>query len=180
MDHPPGSDVPPTESQRAARRLGLFALAFGSGFAVLAIEIAGARMIAPVFGLSAIPWTAVIGVILAALAVGSHIGGRLADQGRVPLPAILLAAGATGALPVIGAGVPWVARDVLGFIPGAVASALVLFAPSVLCLGAVVPFLVQADTESLGMVGRRAGDMSAAATAGRCPCSWLRRRERSS
>ena len=45
-------------------------------------------------------------------------------------------------------------------------SALVLFAPSVLCLGAVVPFLVQADTESLGTVGRRAGDMSAAATAG--------------
>lgn len=163
---PEGAATPPPPRRSAARRLGLFALAFGSGFAVLAIEIAGARMIAPVFGLSAIPWTAVIGVILAALAVGSHLGGRLADQGRIPLPAILLAAGATGGLPVIGAGVPWVARDVLGFIPGAVVSALVLFAPSVLCLGAVVPFLVQADTESLGTVGRRAGDMSAAATAG--------------
>lgn len=151
---------------RSLRRLGLFALAFGSGFAVLAIEIAGARMIAPVFGLSAIPWTAVIGVILAALAVGSHLGGRLADRGTVSLPMILAAAGATGVLPVLGAGVPWIARDLLGFIPGAVASALLLFAPSVLCLGAVVPFLVQADTESLDKVGRRAGDLSAAATAG--------------
>ena len=82
------SAVPAATAGSTARRLGLFALAFGSGFAVLAIEIAGARMIAPVFGLSAIPWTAVIGVILAALAVGSHLGGRLADQGRVPLPAI--------------------------------------------------------------------------------------------
>jgi predicted membrane-bound spermidine synthase len=168
-----GTPVGGTDEVRAVspvrhplRRAGLFALAFGSGFAVLAIEIAGARMIAPVFGLSAIPWTAVIGVILTALAVGSHLGGRLADQGSVSLPAILATAGATGVLPVLGSAVPWVARDALGFIPGAVASALVLFAPSVLCLGAVVPFLVQADTESLGMVGRRAGDLSAAATAG--------------
>lgn len=149
-----------------SRRIGLFAIAFGSGFAVLAIEIAGARLIAPVFGLSVVPWTAVIGVILAALAFGSHLGGRLADAGRVPLSRLLLIAGATGALPVIGAGVPWVARDVFGFIPGALVSALVLFAPSVLCLGAVVPYLVQADTKSLDSVGRRAGDVSAVATAG--------------
>ncbi|MGY8777610.1 MAG: fused MFS/spermidine synthase, partial [Longimicrobiales bacterium] len=60
------------------QRKGSFAIAFGSGFAVLTIEIAGARLIAPVFGLSVVPWTAVIGVILAALAVGSHLGGRMA------------------------------------------------------------------------------------------------------
>jgi predicted membrane-bound spermidine synthase len=148
------------------RRLGFFALAFWSGFAVLTIEIAGARLIAPVFGLSAIPWTAVIGVILGALAIGSHLGGRLADSGAIPLSAILAFAGLTGALPVVGEGFPWMARDVLGFIPGAVVSALVLFGPPVLCLGAVVPYLVQADTETLGTVGRRAGDVSAAATAG--------------
>jgi spermidine synthase len=65
------------------------------------------------------------------------------------------------------------ARDVLGFIPGAVASALILFAPPVLCLGAVVPYLVQADTESLGAVGRRAGDVSAAATAGSIAGTFL-------
>ncbi len=148
------------------RRLGYFLLAFGSGFAVLTIEIAGARLIAPVFGLSVVPWTAVIGVILAALAVGSHLGGRLADAGRIPLSTVLATAGLTGALPVLGAGFPWAARELFGFIPGALVSALVLFAPPVLCLGAVVPYLVQADTESLGSVGRRAGDISAAATAG--------------
>lgn len=164
MEQP--ASVPDPRAEGGLRRLGLFALAFGSGFAVLVIEIAGARMIAPVFGLSAIPWTAVIGVILAALALGSHLGGRMADRGNVPLPLILVAAGATAVLPVLGMAVPWIARDLLGFIPGAVASAVVLFAPSVLCLGAVVPFLVQADTESLGTVGRRAGDLSAAATAG--------------
>lgn len=149
-----------------SRRAGFFALAFGSGFAVLTIEIAGARLIAPVFGLSAVPWTAVIGVILAALAVGNHLGGRLADGGRIPLSRILVLAGVTGVLPVLGGEVPWVARSVFGFIPGALLSSLVLFAPPVLCLGAVVPYLVRADTESLATVGRRAGDISAAATAG--------------
>jgi spermidine synthase len=144
----------------------LFALAFASGFAVLTIEIAGARLIAPVFGLSAVPWTAVIGVILGALAVGSHVGGRLADSRALPLSVILAFAGLTAVLPVVGAGFPWMAREVLGFIPGAVVSALVLFAPPVLCLGAVVPYLVQADTESLSAVGRRAGDVSAVATLG--------------
>ena len=163
----------PREASGTARRLGLFALAFGSGFAVLTIEIAGARLIAPVFGLSAVPWTAVIGVILAALAVGSHLGGRLADSDQIPLASVLAVAGFTGALPVLGEGLPWMARDVLGFIPGAVASALILFAPSVLCLGAVVPYLVKADTESLGAVGRRAGDVSAAATAGSIAGTFL-------
>ncbi|NNF12356.1 MAG: fused MFS/spermidine synthase [Gemmatimonadetes bacterium] len=156
-----------------SRRSGLFALAFGSGFAVLAIEIAGARLIAPVFGLSAVPWTAVIGVILTALALGNHFGGRLADAGKVPLSRILVVAGFTGLLPVLGAGVPWVARSVLGFIPGAVVSALVLFAPPVLCLGAVVPYLVRADTESLETIGRRAGDISAAATTGSIAGSFV-------
>ncbi len=156
-----------------SRRHGYFALAFGSGFAVLTIEIAGARLIAPVFGLSVVPWTAVIGVILGALAVGSHLGGRLADAGKVPLARVLFLAGLTGALPVLGSGFPWMARQLFGFIPGAVASALVLFAPPVLCLGAVVPYLVQADTEDLGAVGRRAGDLSAAATAGSIAGSFL-------
>jgi spermidine synthase len=155
------------------QRYGSFAIAFGSGFAVLTIEIAGARLIAPVFGLSVVPWTAVIGVILAALAVGSHLGGRMADVGRIPLSRVLVLAGLTGILPIIGAELPLVARDLLGFIPGAVASALVLFAPSVLCLGMVVPYLVQADTESLDAVGRRAGDLSAAATAGSILGSFL-------
>ncbi len=156
----------PRTPPKGIRRAGVFFLAFASGFAVLTIEIAGARLIAPVFGLSAVPWTAVIGVILAALAVGSHLGGRLADAGRMPLAAVLTAAGVGGVIPILGVDVPWLARDLFGFIGGALVTAVVLFAPAVLCLGAVVPFLVRADTESLGSVGRRAGDMSAAATAG--------------
>ncbi len=172
----PEDGAPPAPAPgrpHGARRAGLFFLAFASGFAVLTIEIAGARLIAPVYGLSAVPWTAVIGVILAALAVGSHVGGRLADGDRVPLSTVLVVAGLAAALPLLGGGIPWAARQSMGFIGGAVVSALVLFAPAVLCLGAVVPYLVRADTESLGSVGRRAGDVSAATTAGSIAGSFV-------
>ena len=147
-------------------RLGLHALAFGAGFAVMTIEIAGARVIAPVFGLSAVSWTAVIGVILTALALGRHLGGRLADEGRIPLSLVLATAGATAFGPVLGGGLPWWAAANFGYVLGAVVSAAVLFAPPVLALGTVVPYLVKADTRSLETVGRRAGDLSASATLG--------------
>lgn len=144
----------------------LFLLAFGSGFAVMAIEIAGARVMAPAYGLSAVPWTAVIGVILGALAAGNHIGGRLVDRGVPALPWILAAAGVTALLPVLLAGLPFMAQDALGFLPGALVSAAVLFAPPVLALGMVVPYLVRLGTRSVTTVGRWTGNVSAAATLG--------------
>ena len=171
MSEHPTSPSPPVA--RATRRLGVHALAFGAGFLVMVIEIAGARVIAPVFGLSAVPWTAVIGVILAALALGNHLGGRLADRGRVPLAAILALAGASALLPVVGGGLPWWAARGFGYVGGAVVSAALLFALPVLALGTVVPYLVKADTASLETVGRRAGDVSASATLGSIAGTFL-------
>jgi len=144
----------------------LFLLAFGSGFAVMAIEIAGARVMAPTYGLSAVPWTAVIGVILTALAVGNHLGGRLADRRSPHLPWILAGAGLSAGLPILLQGLPGWALGTVGFIPGAVLSALLLFSLPVLALGMVVPWLIRMGTASVETVGRRAGDVGAAATAG--------------
>jgi predicted membrane-bound spermidine synthase len=146
--------------------LALFALAFGSGFGVMVLEIAGARVMAPVFGLSAVPWTAVIGVVLTALAIGNWVGGRLADAGRVPLAFVLLATAATAIAPLAGTTVPRVALELLGFVPGAVATAAVFFALPVFGLGMVTPYLVRAETRSVDEVGRRAGEIGAVATAG--------------
>jgi predicted membrane-bound spermidine synthase len=132
----------------------------------MVLEIAGARVMAPVFGLSAVPWTAVIGVVLTALAAGNWVGGRLADGGRVPLAFVLLAAAGTAFAPLAGTVVPATALDLLGFIPGAVASAVVFFALPVFGLGMVTPYLIRAETRTVDEVGRRAGEIGAAATAG--------------
>jgi spermidine synthase len=51
-----------------------------AGMAVLVIEIAAIRMLAPYFGNSIFTISSVIGIILAALGLGYYLGGSLADR----------------------------------------------------------------------------------------------------
>src|SRR5438309_5636314 len=53
---------------------------FLGGFAVMVLEIIGARYLAKDFGGSFYVWISQIGVILIALALGYAIGGALADR----------------------------------------------------------------------------------------------------
>ena len=57
-------------------------LVFSGGFAVMVLEIIGARYLAKNFGGSFYFWISQIGVILVALALGYAIGGALADRFR--------------------------------------------------------------------------------------------------
>ncbi|MBE0545634.1 MAG: fused MFS/spermidine synthase [Verrucomicrobia bacterium] len=56
------------------------AFVFLGGFAIMVLEIAGARYLAKDFGGSFYIWISQIGVILIALALGYAIGGALADR----------------------------------------------------------------------------------------------------
>ena len=51
-----------------------------AGALVMAIQVLGARAVAPFFGVSLFVWTALIAVTLLALAAGYLIGGILADR----------------------------------------------------------------------------------------------------
>jgi spermidine synthase len=51
-----------------------------AGMAVLIIEIAATRMLAPFFGNSIFTISSVIGIVLAALGLGYYLGGSLADR----------------------------------------------------------------------------------------------------
>src|SRR5207249_10931214 len=55
-------------------------LVFLGGFAVMVLEIVGARYLAKDFGGSFYVWISQIGVILIALALGYAVGGALADR----------------------------------------------------------------------------------------------------
>src|SRR2546421_6574074 len=70
--------------------------AFITGAVVMALEILGSRLLAPVFGNSLFVWGALIGVILAAMSSGYAFGGWVSDRypGAPVLAGLLLFSGA--------------------------------------------------------------------------------------
>jgi spermidine synthase len=155
-------------------RLALGALVFGAGIGALATEITASRLLAPYFGSSTVVWANLIGIVLAALAVGYLLGGRIAD--RRPQPSLLgfLVLGGS----VCVAAIPFVAkpfldltvegldRASLGAVVGSFFSVLLLFAPPVVLLGMVSPFAVRLAVSSVETAGAVAGRLYALSTAG--------------
>ena len=148
-----------------------------TGFGVMAAELTAVRLLAPHFGDSAYVWTNVIGVILAAMALGAALGGRLsARNGAGGWPRKLLCAGA-----VLLAAAPFVASwsgeaMMLGDLPldaampalirGSLVVSALVFAPPMLLLAAVSPVLVVLVARGGVPLGRAAGDLAAAGTVG--------------
>jgi spermidine synthase len=56
------------------------ALVFTTGASIMMVELVGSRLISRASGASIYTWTSLIGVVLAGLSVGNHIGGRIADR----------------------------------------------------------------------------------------------------
>src|SRR5512134_761340 len=73
----------------------LFLTAFVTGAIVMALEILGSRLLAPVFGNSLFVWGALIGVILAAMSSGYAFGGWISGRhpGGSVLSCLLLGSG---------------------------------------------------------------------------------------
>ena len=134
------------------------------------IELVGVRFIAPDFGTSIYVWTAIIGVILGALAFGYWYGGRLADKSATDegLMVIFLLASVAWLASV------WLRDSILelaGAMPGglrgqAFVASLLLFAPVSALLGMVSPYLVKLKLVNLKTAGRYVGGLYAAGTVG--------------
>ncbi len=54
--------------------------AFIAGFSLMVVEIISSRIVAPLIGSSIFTWTALIGITLLGLSVGSFAGGEIADR----------------------------------------------------------------------------------------------------
>jgi spermidine synthase len=152
----------------------LGALVFGAGTGSLATEIAASRLIAPYFGSSTIVWANLIGIVLAALALGYWLGGRLADRlpSAVLLGRILLASAAYVAItpflsrPLLDVTVEGLDEASLGAIVGSFFAILLLFAPAVVLLGMVSPFAIRLALDRVEDAGAVAGRFYALSTVG--------------
>lgn len=144
----------------------LYVIVFVSGAVVLAIEIVGTRVLGPFYGVSLFLWSALITVTLAALAVGYAVGGRWADRGpRYARLGVILAAAGVWLLLTI-----WLKRPVLhaveplGLRGAVLAASTLLFFPPLTLLGMVSPYAIRLRAESLGEVGKTAGNIYAVST----------------
>lgn len=154
------------------------ALVFLGGFAVMVLEIIGARYLVKDFGGSFYVWTSQIGVILIALALGYAIGGWLADRFKkasflawllVPtgllvylipayadrlVEAIVMRHPPDDNIPII-----WQKLD------PAIGSALIFLLPCFV-LATLCPYMIRLMASRLSHVGRVSGWIYAASTVG--------------
>lgn len=148
------------------------AIVFLCSFAGMTLELAAARMLAQVLGVSLYTWTGVIGVMLAGTALGNWVGGRVADRGRAGgrdrLGLWLIAAAAAGiyavlAYIVVGYTEPFAH---LGVIAQVLAWTFAVFFPAMFALGTISPQVVKLAVGDVAHAGRVAGRVYAWSTAG--------------
>lgn len=139
-------------------------VAFASGFALMAYELAGARILAPGIGSSMYVWTSVIGVIIAALSLGYWVGGKVADRRGYAIDVarflLLIAVAVVGTMVSYEAVMPWVTIMFADARIQGVVTSLLLFAPASFLLGVVSPYLAKLKVRSLKMTGRSIAGLS--------------------
>ena len=143
---------------------------FCCGFATMALELMGSRLLAPYLGTSIYVWTSLIGVILGTLSAGYWFGGFLADKEpaiRV-FSRILFLAGLWVAFVAFSCDLMLIGvQKITTNIPcSALLATLILFGVPSLLLGMVLPYSVRLKTTSLDKSGTTVGTLYALSTLG--------------
>jgi spermidine synthase/MFS family permease len=142
-------------------------IVFLGSAAILVLEILAVRLLAPHLGVTLEVTTGVIGTVLAGIALGTWLGGRLADRidPRRLLGPILVVGGilALAVIPIVGLAASLdLAPDPIGILAFAGAA---FFLPAAV-LAAAGPTVVKLQLHHLGETGTVVGRYSALGTAG--------------
>jgi spermidine synthase len=150
-------------------------LSFIEGAAVMAAELCGAKLLAPVFGSSLYVWASVMGITLAALAGGYFYGGWLSEKNnsaknlfRIMLAASLLII----AMPVLSVYILPYASYLPFLVSVVIGTVLLLFFP-VFLLGAASPLFVALQTTRDQSAGKVSGMIYAISTVGGIVATFL-------
>ncbi len=143
-------------------------LVFFTSAAVLILEILAGRLLAPYSGVTLETFTAIIGVVLAGIAVGTWLGGRYADRAGSPVALIgpvLILGGALAASTVPLARLLGPSMGTAG-LAGLVLLTAIAILPATAVLSATPPIIVKIILDDLGTTGATVGRISALGTAG--------------
>jgi hypothetical protein len=148
----------------------IYAIAFWSGFFVMAVELLGGRLLAPNFGSSIYVWGAIISVFMLALSLGYLAGGRwslrLPSLTRLSLILIAAALTALPVLPLSRAPLETLAIHLTDPRFGSLAAAVLLFFVPTFLSGMVSPYCVRLIIDGTETSGRRAGQLFFVSTFG--------------
>ncbi|MCW2956985.1 MAG: Spermine synthase [Thermoleophilia bacterium] len=144
------------------------------GTAMMATEMSVARLVAPFFGASHAVWAVIIAVVMGSIALGSVLGGRLADRfPRLPALVVLLAtAGAAVALlpfaaaPIMRLSTGGIDDVAVGTVVGAFLGTMAVLVVPVTLLGMVPPWTLRLALPGVEAAGRTSGRLYALSTAG--------------
>lgn len=154
----------------------LLLLSFLEGAAVMAAELCGAKLLAPVFGSSLYVWASVMGITLAALALGYFYGGWIAERTQdknKTLTRILIAASLCVLLMPLVSYYLIPRISYLPFLPGVVLSTTVLLFLPVFFLGASSPLFIFIQTNENNSSGKVSGTVYAVSTVGGIVATFL-------
>lgn len=148
----------------------LYLIAFLTGFAIMAYEILGVRVLSPYYGSSVHVWGAIISVFLTGLSVGYATGGKIADKNagvRILSKIILVPSALIVLFPFYGYFLcNLFYSHVTNSKLGALSLSVTLFMLPCIFMGAVIPILVKMLATESGQVGSAAGNVYSISTAG--------------
>ena len=152
------------------RTWGYYTLSFLTNGLILIFEISGARLLAPYLGTSVGVWAGLIAVILGAMAIGYHFGGRFADSNsttdRIGLT-LLASAGASLLAWSMRDLIPtWLINPENSVTTEAVVVGAILFMPTVILLAAISPMLAKNLIKKMETTAKVVGELNAVGTAG--------------
>lgn len=147
----------------------LLMVSFLEGAALMAVELIGAKLVAPYYGNSIYVWSSVLGTTLGGLALGYFLGGQMAARANV-LKSLQLALGIgavlTALLPFSSTAILELSIGMESLQSGVVVSSLVILAPPLVLFGMVSPMIIQILVKNKPDAGTATGLVYAVSTSG--------------
>lgn len=146
----------------------LLTLSFTEGAAVMIAELAGARMLAPLYGNSLYVWGAIIGITLISLTLGYYLGGVLSYRRRragIVFWFLLVAAFLIAVMPLLAHRL-MVALEGMATVQAILLLTSIYLLPPLLLLGATAPLIISLLARAAAEAGRVSGLVYAVSTVG--------------
>lgn len=146
---------------KRSENIKLYLTLFLVGFSGLVIEIAGTRILAPVYGYSVYVWTSLIITVLIGLAFGYYLGGNIShrDNMKNVVPYLLLVVSFWILCVLYFDSVYLKVILNLGYEWGPLVASLSFFCIPMIFLGAIGPISVQYVVTDLELAGRATGNV---------------------